>query len=225
MYDNDLNISFKELLPFYDTLTDEELKNLLFHSRIVDYKKGETLHTRDSVFTDVVLVLNGHLRSFMGSVSGKEITLFNLLERDMCILSPYYVYQNLTSEIYLKADVDSKVIIIDSSFFKELTSLNHSVQSFFVSLILDKLSKVMWVLEQVVFLNLDSRLASFLINEYYVNDSNILNITHIEIANHLGSAREVISRLLKRFENDNLVKLSRGSIEILDVDKLKSLEV
>ena len=81
----------------------------------------------------------------------------------------------------------------------------------------------MWVLEQVVFFNLDYRLSDYLINQYYLKNSDKISITHEIIANDLGSSREVISRMLKRFEKDNLVKVSRGYIKILDIKKLKEL--
>ena len=81
----------------------------------------------------------------------------------------------------------------------------------------------MWVLEQVVFFKLKTRVADFLISQYHLNDSININITHDYIANNLGSAREVISRILKRLENDKILKLSRGTIKIIDIDKLYSL--
>lgn len=159
----------------------------------------------------------------MSSNFGKEITLFRLFERDICMLSSSCVYPNLTYDINLEAEKDSYVIIIDSKFFKKLSNQNINIQNFILTLTQDKLSEIMWVLEQVVFFNLDNRLANFLVNQYYLNDSSSINMTHDAIANNLGSAREVISRMLKKFENDNLVKVSRGTIKIIDIQKLKLL--
>ena len=170
-----------------------------------------------------MLVVNGQLRSFLSSYSGKEITLFRLFDLDMCMLSASCVFQNLTCDINLEAERNSSVIIIDSNFFKDFSSKNINVQNFFLNLTQNKLSEVMNVLEQVVFFSLDNRLSNYLINQYYLNNSNDIYITHDSIANDLGSAREVISRMLKRFEKDNLVKLSRGVIKIIDIEKLKLL--
>ena len=214
---------FKDNLPFFNDLSEVELKDLISASYIQNYNKGELVHSKHSTCTGIVLVLNGQLRSFMSSNSGKEITLFRLFERDICMLSSSCVYQNLTYDINLHAEKDCTVIIIDSKFFKELSNKNISIQKFLLTLTQDKLSEIMWVLEQVVFFNLDNRLASFLINQYYLNDSININMTHDAIANNLGSAREVISRMLKKFENDQIVEVSRGNIKIVNLEKLKLL--
>ena len=219
----DIKLFLKDNLPFFNDLSKSELKGLVSASSVQKYNTGELVHSKNSSCTGIVLVLNGQLRSFMSSNSGKEITLFRLFERDICMLSSSCVYQDLTYDINLEAEKDSSVIIIDSKFFKEISSNNLSIQNFFLTLTQDKLSEIMWVLEQVVFFSLDSRVASFLIDQYYLYNSININITHDTIANNLGSAREVISRILKRFEKDKIVELSRGSIKIIDIKKLKLL--
>ncbi len=159
----------------------------------------------------------------MSAISGKEITLFRLFEFDICMLSSSCVYQNLSYDINLQAEKDSSVIIIDSNFFKDLSSTNSSIQKFFLELTQNKLSEVMWVIEQVVFFNLEYRVANYLINQYYLDNSINIYTTHETIANNLGSAREVISRILKRLEKNNLLKIGRGYITITDIKGLKSL--
>ena len=86
-----------------------------------------------------------------------------------------------------------------------------------------KFSEVMWILEQTVFHSFDKRLANFLLNELSISNSNVLHITHEKIANHIGSAREVVTRMLKHFQNEGILKLSRNNIEILDYKKLQAL--
>lgn len=213
----------KNNLPFFKDLSKNEVEKLFSSSYIQNYSKGEFIYSKDKACTGVLLVIDGQLRSFLSSYSGKEITLFRLFDLDICMLSASCVFQNLTCDINLEAERDSSVIIIDSNFFKDLSSKNINVQNFFLNLTQNKLSEVMNVLEQVVFFSLDNRLSNYLINQYYLNNSNDIYITHDSIANDLGSAREIISRMLKRFEKDNLVKLSRGVIKIVDIEKLKLL--
>ncbi len=86
-----------------------------------------------------------------------------------------------------------------------------------------RFSDVMWLISQIMWKSFDARLADFLLNEAAINDSSILKITHEEIGNHMGNPREVVTRMLKYFQNEGMVKLSRGSIEILDAKKLKSI--
>lgn len=210
-------------LPFYKYLSEKEKEELYASSHIEFFQKGKLIHSKHESCTGVILVLDGQLRSYMSAKLGKEITLFRLFEFDMCILSSSCVYQNLSYDINLYAETDSHVIIIESNFFKNLSKNNMKIQEFFLNLTQNKLSEIMWVLEQVVFFSLDYRLSNYLVNQYYLNNSNYIYITHDSIANDLGSAREVISRMLKRFEKDNLVKLSRGCITIVDLDGLKLL--
>ena len=85
------------------------------------------------------------------------------------------------------------------------------------------LSEVMWLIDNVMFKSFDSRLAEFLLAESANEGGNVLDITHEKIANHLGSAREVVTRMLKYFQSEGIVKLSRGKIEITDIKKMKEI--
>ena len=219
----DINLYFKENLPFFKDLSESELKYLLSKSSIQKYDKDTIIYSKNSSCTGIVLVLDGQIRSFMSSDIGREITLFRLFERDICMLSSSCVYQNLSCEINLKTEKTSSVIIIEGEALKKVANNNIHVQSFLLDLTQNKLSEIMWVLEQVVFFKLETRVADFLISQYHLNDSININTTHDYIANNLGSAREVISRILKRLENDKILKLSRGTIKIIDIDKLYSL--
>lgn len=223
MLNIDKELYIKKNLSFFNNLSKEEINDLFSSSSIMKYNKGELIYSKDKACAGVILVVSGQLRSFMSSHSGKEITLFKLFELDTCVLSSSCVYKNLTYDISLEAEQDSYLIIIDSNFFKELSTKNIHVQQFILDFTQDKLSEIMFVLEQVVFFSLESRLANFLVNQYNLNNSTNINLTHSYIANDLGSSREVISRLLKRFENDSLVQISRGNIKIIDIKRLKLL--
>ena len=82
----------------------------------------------------------------------------------------------------------------------------------------------MWLIEQVMWKSFDKRLAQFLIEESALEESKVLRITHEKIAAHMGSAREVVTRMLKYFQTEGLVKLSRGTIEIIDYDELGHMQ-
>ena len=86
-----------------------------------------------------------------------------------------------------------------------------------------RFSEVMWLIEQVLWKSMDKRLAAFLLEERSIEDADRLQITHEAIANHLGTHREVITRMLRYFQNEGMVKLSRGAIEITDPDKLENI--
>lgn len=159
----DINLYFKENLPFFKDLSESELKYLLSKSSIQKYDKDTIIYSKNSSCTGIVLVLDGQIRSFMSSDIGREITLFRLFERDICMLSSSCVYQNLSCEINLKTEKNSSVIIIDGEALKKVANNNIHVQSFLLDLTQNKLSEIMWVLEQVVFFKLETRVADFLI--------------------------------------------------------------
>ena len=88
-----------------------------------------------------------------------------------------------------------------------------------------RFSEVMWLIEQIMWKSLDKRLAAFLVEESNLENTTSLKTTHEIIANHLGSAREVVTRMLRYFQSEGIVKLTRGTVEILDLQKLKQLSV
>lgn len=223
MIDIDKKELLKENLPFFDKLTSEEIIKLIDKSSIVKYEKGELIYGKKSSCTGILINIYGQFRTFISSQSGREITLFKLLDRDVCVLSASCVFKNITYDINLEAELDSLAIIIDSSFIKKLSETNNHVLNFLLDLTQDKLSEVLSVIEKTMFFSLENRVANFLIDEYNLINSDIIYITHENIANNLGSAREAISRVLKKFEKDNLLKISRGKIKLLDINGLENI--
>jgi len=86
-----------------------------------------------------------------------------------------------------------------------------------------RFSDVMWLVEQIMWKSMDKRLAAFLADEAVLEGTTSLRITHEKIANHMGTAREVITRLLRYFQNEGVVKLTRGGIEITDEKRLREI--
>ena len=91
-------------------------------------------------------------------------------------------------------------------------------------LISSRFSEVMWLMEQIMWKSFDKRLAAFLLEEARLEDSPVLKITHEKIASHMGTAREVVTRMLRYFQNEGMVTLTRGTVEITDREKLSKLQ-
>lgn len=209
-------------LPFWINLSAEEKKALVAHTRYAEFSTGDQVRN-PSTPAGVMLVLSGSLRAYMVSDEGKQITLFRVGEQESCVLAASCALSMITFDVFLDATSDTKLLIIDSSFFAHLIEKNVYVEAFTYRQTTQRFSEVMWVMEQVLFMSFDERLAVFLLDEVAHTQSNTLHLTHDEIAHHLGSAREVVSRMLKRFADDGLVKLSRGTIEILNKQGLRAL--
>lgn len=208
---------FEETLPFFNNLSEEEKNELISKSSVTKYEKGEIVHSKNSTCTGLLLTLSGNFRVFISAPSGRQITLFKLYDRDVCMLSASCAFANLTYDVNLEAQTKAEAIIIDSSLLKKLASSNFQVMNYLLNLTQDKLSDVMYVLEQATFFSLDERITDYLLEQSRFLDSKVLYITHESIANELGSSREVISRILKRFEKDGKINVSRGKIEIINL--------
>lgn len=156
----------------------------------------------------------------MISDQGKEITLYRLFERDICLLSASCIFNNIQFEVHIEVEKDSEVYIIPTAVYKKLMNESLTVSNFTNQLISSRFSDVMWLMEQILFKNFDHRLATFLIDESRIDDSDTIHMTHEEIAKHLGSAREVVSRMLKYFQSEQMISLFRGGIKIEDDKKL-----
>jgi CRP/FNR family transcriptional regulator, anaerobic regulatory protein len=187
------------------------------------YKSGETILSREKECSGLVIVKSGQLRAYFESEDGKEITLYRLLSGDICILTASCVLKNITFEVTLEVERDSEIYFIPAAVWGKLTEKNSAVKEFSMELVNERFSEIMWVMEQMVSKNMGQRVSSFLLEQSALENSETLSMTHETIAKNLGTAREVISRILKHFENDGLLKLSRGQIKLMNMKKLKEI--
>lgn len=215
---------WEEHLPFWDDLSQED-RSLIFSTCSASvYAPGEFILSRDRECNGLVLVKSGQLRAFFESEDGKEITLYRLLSGDICILTASCVLKNITFEVTLEAEKDSEVLFIPAVTWGNLAGRNAAVKEFSMELVNERFSEVMWVMEQMVSKNMGQRVAAFLLEQSALDHSETLSLTHETIAKNLGTAREVVSRILKYLENDGLLKLSRGQIVLTDRKKLRELD-
>jgi CRP/FNR family transcriptional regulator len=218
------NMAFlKEYLPFLSRLSEEDNRMTAAAVTKSAFAQGETILNKDKECSGLVIVKSGQLRAFFESEDGKEITLYRLLSGDICILSASCVLKNINFQVSLEAEKDSEVIFLPAAVWAKLSEKNIAVREFSMELVSERFSEVMWVMEQMVSKNMGQRVADFLLEQSILEQSNTLAMTHETIAKNLGTAREVISRILKYLENDGILKLSRGQLELCDLRKLKAM--
>lgn len=213
----------KSHLDFWDKLSESEINLLQSNIVSVSYKKGFNLHSADSECLGVLLIKTGGLRIYILSEDGREITLYRLSPGDVCVLSASCILNSITFDVHIDADIDTDAYLINIGTFSKLSSQNVYVENFAYKNTVERFSDVMWALEQILFMSFDKRLAIFLFDEITKTNSNKLQITQEQIAKYIGSAREVVSRMLKVFQTDGILEQSRGFIHILDKEKLKKL--
>ena len=216
-------MDFQKYFPVWDKLTaaqQERLKNA-----VTPFlgKKGTVLHNGDIDCIGLLLIKSGQLRVFVLSDEGREITLYRLFDMDICLFSASCVMPNIQFNIVVEAEKDTEMWIIPPCLYKELMQESAAVANYSNQLISSRFSDVMWLMEQIMWKSFDKRLADFLLEECVLEDSNVLKITHEKIANHMGTAREVVTRMLRYFQSEGYVKLTRGSIEVIDEEGLNAL--
>lgn len=219
---NDIEI-LRNTLTFWNQISDEEQKMFIDNAIIVKYQKDNIVYNSSGDCKGLTIVKSGNLRAYMLSESGKEITLYRLFENDACIMTANCLLKNITFDMIIEAEKDCEIILVPFSVYGMLNTSNLFIQDFTSQLVSSRFSDVMWVMEQVVFMSFDKRLAIFLLEQSAIEGSDILNITHENIAKNLGSAREVVSRMLKYFQSSDIVYVSRRNIEIKNRKKLMEL--
>ncbi len=223
MEKNKLIQLFSSVFPFWDSLTDADRDLLLRSSQYVKFKKGTNLHNGASC-TGVILVRSGSLRIYIMSEDGKDITLYRLFPGEMCMLSASCVLESITFDVFVDTEEDGECVMLGGCAYEEIARHNSDAKIFALEGALSRFSDVMWVFQQILFMSMDKRLAIFLLDETAKNGSDTVKLTHEQIAKYMGSAREVVSRMLKYFASEGIVLSSRSDgIKILDKKKLREL--
>ncbi|MBK5244718.1 MAG: Crp/Fnr family transcriptional regulator [Eubacteriaceae bacterium] len=221
---NQKDVAFIEsIFTFWNRLNPLQKSLILGNAMPVNYARGENIHSGENDCIGVLLIKSGELRTYMLSEDGREITLYRLTQGDVCILSASCILKSITFEVLIDASTDSEVLLINSSIFQQICDANIYAENFSYKMAADRFSDVMWAMQQILFMSFDKRLALFLVDELSRNGKDSIALTHEQIAKYVGSAREVVSRMLKYFENEGLVKLSRGAVTVIDKDRLGKL--
>ena len=212
--------------PFWDSLSADHKEDILRHAAEHVFTKGSVLrpyNENESECMGFVLVNKGQLRAFMLSDGGKEVTLYRLFSLDICLFSASCVMRNIQFDIQLEAEKETRAWVIPASLCNRLMQQSLAMANFTNELMASRFTDVMWTLDQVLFKSMDNRIAALLLELSVIEASDAISVTHEELANQLGTAREVVTRLLKYFQSDGIIKLSRGSIRLLNFEKIRAL--
>ena len=216
-------MEFAEYLPFWEKLTPEQQQRI---AGVVEYrtvKKGTHIHDSSAECLGLVMVRSGQLRAYILSEDGREITISRLFDYDVSLLSASCAMPDMQFNVMIEAEKDTEFWSIPACLFKNLADESLAVSNYSRNLLGSNFSELMWLMEQIMWKSFDKRLAAFLLEEAAIEGTNILKITHEKIAGHMGTAREVVTRMLRYFQSEGMVKLTRGAIEITDEKKLQAL--
>ena len=216
-------MDFSQYFPIWNKLTDDQRQRITQRVIRREVKKGTLLHDGSNECTGLLLVRSGQLRAYILSDEGREITIYRLFDRDMCLFSASCIMRSIQFDITVEAEKDTELWLIPPDVYQSVMNESAAVANYTNEVMASRFSEVMWLMEQIMWKSLDKRLASFLAEESAIEGSETLKLTHETIAKHLGSHREVITRMLRYFQSEGWVKVSRGTVEILDMDALEGL--
>lgn len=215
-------MELKNFLPVWNKLEENQQRILSESAFERKYLKGDILHNGNYECQGLFCVRSGQIRAFIVSSEGREITLYRLFERDICLFSASCILNSIQFSVIISAEKDSEITVIPSDVYKEIMKTSAPLANYTNEILASRFSEVMWLIDQIMWKSFDKRLAAFLKEESVIENSLSLRITHETIGNHLGSPREVVTRMLKYFASEGIVKLSRGVINIIDPPALDS---
>ncbi len=207
-------MELRDFFPIWNQLASGQQETLIESTIRRATPKGTLLHSGSMDCTGLLLVQHGQLRAYILSEEGREITLYRLLEGDICLFSASCIMRSIQFEVMIEAEKDTELWIIPADSYKAVMDQSAPLANFTNEVMAGRFSDVMWLLEQILWKRFDQRLAGFLLEESALEGTDVLKITHETIGSHLGNPREVVTRMLRYFQNEGLVKLARGTVEI-----------
>lgn len=217
-------MDFQNYFPVWDQLAPVQQKQIKSALAVRKVPRGGVIHNGSADCTGVLVIRSGQLRAYILSEEGREITIYRLFERDMCLLSASCMMNSIQFEVTVAAEKDTEFWIIPADIYKAIMEVSAPLANYTNELMASRFSEVMWLIEQIMWKSMDKRVAAFLLEETAIEGTGELKITHEMIARHLGTQREVVTRMLRYFQSEGMVKLSRGMVTVLDENKLQKLQ-
>jgi CRP/FNR family transcriptional regulator len=205
-------IDLEQHFAFLKNADQEIKKQLLQHARIAEIPAGASICWEGDTCTQLALVLSGAVRVYKVGESGREITLYRIEENESCILTASCILSQTQFPAFAVTETAVQAVLVPASILREWVQQYEVWRDYVFGLMSKRLATVIATVEEVAFRRVDARIAEFVAN--LAEEQQEVKITHQEIAFELGTAREVVSRILKDFEREKLIALSRGSIII-----------
>ncbi len=216
-------MEFSQCFPIWNKLTADQQARLRNVTDLQRIKAGTVVHDGSPQCKGMLLIKSGQLRAYLLSDEGREITICRFFEMDICLFSASCVMPNMMFDVFIEAEKDTELWVIPACLYQNLMEESLPMASYSRDLITNHFSEVMWLMEQIMWRSFDKRLAGFLVEESRIEETDSLKITHEKIAAHLGTAREVVTRMLRYFQSDGMVKLTRGTVELTNRKALEAL--
>ncbi len=212
-----------ELYPFLGNMSLVGLERISAAARISSFPGGAIVVREGQPVQNMLLVAKGAIRVFKSIPEGRQITLYRVMPGDGCILMTYSILNDAPFPASAIAEVDTQTWLIPGQLVRDLFADEPAFRTFANELVMKTIAPLIMMIDQIAFHKIDQRLATFLLATAAAQPGAFkpVTMTHEQIASHLGTAREVVSRCISSFESASLIEVSRRFIRILDAEGLR----
>lgn len=201
-------------IPEFKT-SDTFIDDLKAYGEIKKLHEGDILFEENTAIRSIPIVLKGSLKVYQSDEDFRELLLYYLKEGDTCIMSVLNGLYNETNTLKAVANEESEVLLLPVQKLGVLIKKHPEWVDYIFRIYHQRFQELLDVVNEVAFKKMDERLLQFLKKRSEMSGKRSISITHEELANELGTARVVVSRLLKQMESNDLVKLSRNKITLM----------
>ncbi|RDH84739.1 MAG: Crp/Fnr family transcriptional regulator [endosymbiont of Galathealinum brachiosum] len=218
---NDRQNELKQAYPFLGDVNDPAWVETINNAKKLNVKPHTTMFHGSSACNKFMLILKGTIRIYQIADDGREITLYRVEAGGLCVLSLNSMLQKHAYNAVAKTETDVTALVLSADDFNGAMNGIEKFRNYVLTSLTDRLCETMYLVQDTAFNHLNMRLACMLGGLFERNKGAALKITHQDLAHELGTTREVVSRILKEFEKENCVKLSRGRINLASTEGLK----
>lgn len=214
-----------EKFDFIKQCDHQLYQQFLLEAQYIHLKKGDYICQQGSECTHLALLLDGSVRVYKLAETGREITLYRIEAGQSCILTASCIQSCNPFPAFAICDDNIEAVLIPSVCLQKWLAESSIWRNYIFGLIAQRMSCIISLVEEVAFHRLDQRIAGLLFQCAQKNGSNCINVTHQGIALELGTSREVVSRILLDFQSQDLIRVMRGSITVLNLEQMKNISI
>jgi CRP/FNR family transcriptional regulator len=203
---------FIKVFPFFRNSPEKLIEDILSLSRHAFASRDTLMQSEGQHFRNLELMMSGEKRIYKASPTGREITLYEIGRGEACVVNAACVLSDTLSPVNAMAITDVSYLVIPAEDFRSLLSTYEEMRTFVFGAVSQRLVTILELINEIVFKQMDERLFDYLVEK---SQDGAVSMTHQQIANSLGTAREVVSRLLKDFEKEGKIVLSRGQVRLI----------
>lgn len=210
-----------ESIPVFKNLSTAGKELFKREMVLKNVEKSAQILQKGSLISGAYIVVTGSLRVYSISAAGAEATLYSINSGETCVIALNCLFQNIAYPAWVETESDTDVAVLPGSTYRGLFRTEESIQNLTIQALSTSVFRLMDELEQLHFFKLEQRLASLILSR--ASERGELSMTHQEMAYHLGTAREVISRILNLFTRSGFIETSRGTIRVADSEAVADI--